>query len=150
MPGTPRRDHVDPTLDLRPVYPRPEPPGPGSCGSRRTGPGRGAAGAALGYTGGGPLVVLPAAVAGSYPATGRDIYGEARITRDILGLRAAVEPGNSGGPLVLEDGAVGGLVFAESQTSPDVGYALTPSAVANRIAPAIGSRGAVDLGQCIR
>jgi S1-C subfamily serine protease len=113
-------------------------------------PGRGAVGAALGYTGGGPLVVLPAAVAGSYPATGRDIYGEARITRDILELRAAVEPGDSGGPLVLEDGSVGGLVFAESRTDPEVGYALTPTAVANRVAPAIGSVGAVDLGRCIR
>ena len=113
-------------------------------------PSRGALGAALGYTGGGPLQVLPAAVAGSYPATGRDIYGQDRITRDILELRAAVEPGDSGGPLILEDGSVGGLVFAESRTDPEVGYALTPSAVANRIAPAIGSQGAVDLGQCIR
>jgi S1-C subfamily serine protease len=113
-------------------------------------PERGAVGAALGYTGGGPLQVLPAAVTGSYPATGRDIYGEDRITRDILELRAAVEPGDSGGPLILEDGSVGGLVFAESRSDPEVGYALSPSAVADRIAPAIGSVGAVDLGQCIR
>ena len=113
-------------------------------------PARGAVGAALGYAGGGPLVVLPAAVAGSYPATGRDIYGDSRITRDILELRAQVEPGDSGGPLVLQDGTVGGLVFAESRTDDEVGYALTPSAVANRIAPAIGSRGGVDLGECIR
>jgi S1-C subfamily serine protease len=113
-------------------------------------PARGAIGAALGYTGGGPLQVLPAAVAGAYPATGRDIYGGDRITREILELRARVEPGDSGGPLVLEDGSVGGLVFAESRTDPEVGYALSPSAVADRIAPAIGSVGAVDLGQCIR
>jgi S1-C subfamily serine protease len=113
-------------------------------------PSRGAVGATLGYAGGGPLVVLPAAVAGSYPATGRDIYGSDRVTRDILELRAAVEPGDSGGPLVLEDGTVGGLVFAESRTDPDVGYALTPATVEGRVAPAVGSRGAVDLGQCIR
>ncbi len=115
-----------------------------------TNPDRGAVGAALGYTGGGPLQILPAAVAGSYPATGRDIYGQDRITRDILELRAEVQPGDSGGPLILEDGSVGGLVFAESRTDPEVGYALTPTAVANRIAPSIGSVGAVDLGQCIR
>jgi len=113
-------------------------------------PARGAVGAALGYTGGGPLAVLPAAVAGAYPATGRDIYGDKRITRDILELRAEVDPGDSGGPLVLEDGTVGGLVFAESRSDPEVGYALTPSSVANRIAPAIGSQGAVDVGDCIR
>jgi S1-C subfamily serine protease len=115
-----------------------------------TKPSRGTLGAALGYAGGGPLVVLPAAVTGSYPATGRDIYGKGRVTRDILELHAGVEPGDSGGPMVLEDGTVGGLVFAESRTDPDIGYAMTASTVANRIAPSIGSRGAVDLGACIR
>ena len=55
-------------------------------------------------------------------------------------------PATRAGPLVLEDGTVGGLVFAESKTDPAVGYAMSPSVVANRIAPAIGSRGAVDVG----
>ncbi len=138
----------DPTVDLA-VLSVPSLQGPvlRFAGSK---PERGTVGAALGYTGGGPLQVLPAAVAGSYPATGRDIYGEDRITRDILELRAEVEPGDSGGPLILQDGTVGGLVFAESRTDPEVGYALTPGAVAERIAPAIGSRGGVDLGRCIR
>lgn len=113
-------------------------------------PDRGALGAALGYAGGGPLVVLPAAVSGSYPATGRDIYGTDHVTRDILELRARVEPGDSGGPLVLEDGTVGGLVFAESKTDAEVGYALTPESVAKRIAPALGRTGAVDVGPCLR
>ena len=82
---------------------------------------------------------MPAAVSGTYPATGRDIYGTKRVTRDILELRAEVEPGDSGGPLVLEDGSVGGLVFAESKTDPAVGYALTPGSVWTRIQ--IGDRG---------
>jgi len=113
-------------------------------------PERGSVGAAIGYAGGGPMVVLPAAVAGSYDATGRDIYGKDRVTRRILELRAEVEPGDSGGPLVLEDGTVGGLVFAESRTDPEVGYAMSPVAVADRIGPSIGSRGSVDVGPCIR
>ena len=57
--------------------------------------------------------------------------------REIVELRAAIEPGDSGGPLVLEDGTVGGLVFAESRADPEVGYALSPTAVATRIGPAI-------------
>jgi S1-C subfamily serine protease len=113
-------------------------------------PERGTNGAALGFAGGGPLVIMPAGVSGSYPATGRDIYGTARVTRDILELRAAVEPGDSGGPLVLENGTVGGLVFAESKTDASVGYALSPESVAKRIAPLIGSRSAVSTGPCIR
>ncbi|HEX5829167.1 MAG TPA: MarP family serine protease [Candidatus Limnocylindrales bacterium] len=112
-------------------------------------PGRGTLGAALGYAGGGPLVVLPAAVTGGYEARGRDIYGEDVVVRDILELRAAVEPGDSGGPLVLEDGTIGGVVFAESRTDENVGYALTPTSVAVRIQPAIGRTGAVDLGDCL-
>jgi S1-C subfamily serine protease len=113
-------------------------------------PDRGATGAALGYTGGGPLAVLPAGVTGSYQATGRDIYDRGLITREIIELRAAVEPGDSGGPLVLEDGTIGGLVFAESRADPTVGYALSPTAVASRVAPAIGRTQAADVGPCIR
>ncbi len=113
-------------------------------------PERGAIGAALGYAGGGPLVILPAAVSGSYPATGRDIYDRTRITRQIMELRAAVEPGDSGGPFVLADGTIGGLVFAESKTDPAVGYALTPTIVAARVAPAIGRTGEASVGSCLR
>ncbi len=138
----------DPEFDLAVLY-DPDVHGPVLTIASAT-PARGALAAALGYAGGGALVVLPAAVSGSYPATGRDIYGTSRVTRDILELRAAVEPGDSGGPLVLEDGTVGGLVFAESRTDPAVGYALAPGAVAERVARAIGKTRAVDVGPCLR
>lgn len=112
-------------------------------------PERGIEGAALGYAGGGPLVVLPAAVAGAYQATGHDIYDTGLVTREIIELRAAIEPGDSGGPVVLQDGTIGGLVFAESRVDPNVGYALSPTAVATRIAPAIGRTGSVGVGDCL-
>ncbi len=138
----------DPNLDVALLY------APGVRGPAlrfaSADPRRGTIAAALGYTGGGPLVVLPAAITGGYAATGRDIYGEALVTRDILELRAAVDPGDSGGPLVLEDGTIGGLVFAESRTDPTVGYALSPTRVSVRIAPAIGRTASIDLGRCIR
>jgi S1-C subfamily serine protease len=113
-------------------------------------PGRGAVGAALGFPGGGAFEVIPAAVAGRYEARGRDIYGEAQVTRLILELRAEVEQGDSGGPFVLTDGTVGGVVFAESRADPDVGYALAATSVATRVAPAIGRTSAVDTGPCLR
>ncbi|HYO42704.1 MAG TPA: MarP family serine protease [Candidatus Limnocylindrales bacterium] len=137
----------DPRLDLALLY-APDVSGPVLALAPER-PDRGTLAAALGYAGGGPLVVMPAAVTGSYPATGRDIYGTDRVTRDILELRAQVEPGDSGGPLVLEGGTVGGLVFAESKTDPDVGYALTPESVADRVGPSIGSTAEVDLGPCL-
>ena len=114
-----------------------------------TDPGRGAIGATLGYPGGGALTILPAAVAGRYPATGRDIYGQGTVRRDILELRAPIERGDSGGPLVLSDGSVGGVVFAKARTIRDVGYALAAREVADRVEPAIGRTAAVDTGACI-
>jgi S1-C subfamily serine protease len=113
-------------------------------------PDRGTLGAALGFPGGGSLSVVPAAVTGSYRATGRDIYGQVRVDRDILELRAQIDRGDSGGPFVLQDGTIGGLVFAEARTDPDVGYALSPTSVAVRIAPALSQTGAVATGACLR
>jgi S1-C subfamily serine protease len=112
-------------------------------------PERGAIGAAIGYPGGGSLTVVPAAVTGAYPATGLDIYDKATVRRQILELRAQIDRGDSGGPFVLRDGTIGGLIFAEARTDPDVGYALSPAAVAIRIAPAMGRTGAVDTGECL-
>ena len=110
-------------------------------------PSRGAIGATLGYPHGGPLTVSPAAVAGAYVAQGRDIYGEQRVSRRIVELRAEIEQGDSGGPLILSDGTVGGVVFAEARTDDDVGYALTPTSVARAVEPSIGRTGAVDTGR---
>ncbi len=113
-------------------------------------PDRGAEGAAIGFPEGGPLTVIPGAVSASYTALGRDLYGETRVRRDIIELRAEINEGDSGGPFVLTDGTVGGVVFAESRSDPAVGYALTPTAVADRIAPALGRTSPVDTGDCIR
>ncbi len=95
------------------------------------------------------MAVIPAAVAGSYLAAGRDIYGRGVVDRTIIELRAAIRPGDSGGPLILPDGTIGGLVFAESRTDPSVGYALTPTAVATVAQAAVGRTTRVDLGACI-
>jgi S1-C subfamily serine protease len=113
-------------------------------------PDRGAIGAALGHPNGASLTALPAAVTAQVRARGRDLYGESPVTRDILELRAAIEPGVSGGPLVLTNGTVGGVVFAESRTDETIGYALDPSDVAVAIMPGIGESEAVDTGPCVR
>ena len=50
---------------------------------------------------------------------------------------------------MLADGTVGGVVFAESRTNEEVGYALTATSVATTIAPAVGRTGAVATGSCL-
>jgi S1-C subfamily serine protease len=113
-----------------------------------TDPVRGALGATVGYPGGGNEAVERATVAATYNATGLDVTGEAQVTRRIIELRARVIPGDSGGPFVLEDGTVGGVVFAQSKVDPAVGYALSPTEVLERINPSIGQTRAVDTGPC--
>jgi S1-C subfamily serine protease len=112
-------------------------------------PSRGAAGATFGYPGGGNAAVEPATVAAVYNATGLDVTGNARVTRRIIELRASIVPGDSGGPLLLEDGSVGGVVFAESKVDPSVGYELSPIEVGQRIDGAVGRTSAADTGPCL-
>ena len=112
-------------------------------------PSRGALGATIGYPGGGDASVEPAAVTDAYDAEGLDITGTERVTRRIVELLAKVEPGDSGGPLLLVDGTVGGVVVAESRSDETVGYALSPTSVAVAVGPALGRTRAVDLGPCL-
>jgi S1-C subfamily serine protease len=112
-------------------------------------PQRGDTGAALGFPAGGRMVIVPAAVTDRYGARGRDIYDEHPVTRQILELRAEIDRGDSGGPFVLADGSVGGIVFAEARSDEDVGYALSAPSVAVRIQPAIGRTSEVTVGDCI-
>ena len=113
-------------------------------------PERGTTGTALGHPGGGPLTVIPGAVSATYQATGRDLYGDRSVTRGIVELRAGILRGDSGGPFVLPDGTVGGVIFAQARTDATVGYALSPVDVAKAIQPAEGLTDAVATGPCIR
>jgi len=104
--------------------------------------------AALGHPEGAPLSVIPAGVNQELAARGRDIYGKGVVLRNVIELHAAVRPGDSGGPLIVASGAVGGLVFAESRSDPEVGYALDPADVAAKVRPVLSSTTPVALGSC--
>jgi S1-C subfamily serine protease len=110
---------------------------------------RGDAGAVLGYPGGGGLDPGPAAVLRAFDAVGRDIYGRGEAVRSVLELQAEVRPGNSGGPFVLANGTVGGVVFAASTTDDDVGYAIAAGEVAPRVQQVVGTSREVDTGPCV-
>lgn len=138
----------DPELDVALIH-APELPLPSMVLAPEA-PGRGTVGATLGYPTGSGLTVLPAVVTAEIRARGRDLYGDDPVARDVLELRAAIEPGASGGPFVLANGTVGGLVFAESRTDEMVGYALDPADVAVAIAPGLTETEPVDTGPCIR
>ena len=110
---------------------------------------RGAPGAVLGYPQGGPLDVRRAAVRRTIDAVGRDIYGHGEVERLVLELQTLVRPGNSGGPFVLPDGRVAGVVFAASSGDDDVGYAIAADEVEDPLRNAVGRTTPVDTGPCI-
>lgn len=111
---------------------------------------RGASGAVLGYPGGGPLTGGPAAVRRPIPAVGRNIYGTGDVEREVYELQAVVKPGNSGGPFVLVDGQVAGIVFAASTTDRGVGYAIASTEILPDVQRAIGRTRGVSTGSCLR
>ena len=136
----------DPNLDLAILL---VPDGTGAPLPLVGGAERGDAGVVLGYPGGGPLSGDRAAVLRAIDAVGRDIYGRREAGREVLELQAQVRPGNSGGPFVLLDGSVAGVVFAASSTDDDVGYAIAAQEVAPRVRDAVGRTGEVSTGPCL-
>ena len=105
-------------------------------------------GAVLGYPNDGPYNVQAARIRGEQRLRSPDIYGDGTVVREVFSLRALVRPGNSGGPLVSEDGDVLGVIFAASVTDTDTGYALTAEQVAQGAAEGLAGNAEVGTGDC--
>lgn len=108
----------------------------------------GTPGAVLGYPGGGGFTADAAKVLDEFTAVGRNIYGQGQTSRDVYGVKANIIPGNSGGPLVETNGSVMGIVFAESTTYNQVGYALATPQVINELHQAETQNTPVSTGPC--
>lgn len=94
------------------------------------------------------FTALPARLGRPEYASGPDIYDTTRVVRQIYPIRAAVKPGNSGGPLIAPDGRVYGMVFAAAVSVPDTGYALTARELAYDIKLGNSRRASVPTGAC--
>ena len=70
-----------------------------------------------------------ARIGGTQNAVGPDTYQTGQVNRQIFEIRANVEPGNSGGPLLSPSGTVYGVVFAAAVDASDTGFALTANEV---------------------
>jgi S1-C subfamily serine protease len=90
---------------------------------------RGSDAIVAGYPENGAFLPVPARVGSQWSASGPNIYQTGSVTRAIYAVRATVEPGNSGGPLLAKNGKVYGVIFAASTTTHNTGFALTASAV---------------------
>jgi S1-C subfamily serine protease len=86
-------------------------------------------GSVIGYPGGGPQTESPARIAEEIDARGTDIYRDDETTRRVYVLAAALHPGDSGAPLLDQDGDVVGLAFAVDPGDDATAYALTNAEV---------------------
>jgi S1-C subfamily serine protease len=118
----------DPQVDVAVLYV----PGLNMTPLRFAGQAQGGADAVVaGYPLDHPFTAVPARIGGIQRAQGPDIYQTGQVDRQIYEIRAVVEPGNSGGPLLSSSGAVYGVVFAAAVGVSDTGFALTSAEVAS-------------------
>lgn len=109
---------------------------------------KGTAVAVAGYPGGGGFTAAPGAILDSFTAVGRNIYNQGSTERQVYSIKADVEQGNSGGPLIAADGSVAGVIFAKSTAYDQVGYALTIDQILQQLSQTANSTAAVSTGSC--
>jgi S1-C subfamily serine protease len=140
--------YFDPEKDIAVVITDPIDGRPGSF-AQNIAP-KGSDAIVAGFPGGGNLTATPARVRGVIDARGENIYGDIGVQREVYAFRANVLSGNSGGPLVDNQGRILGLVFGSSIDS-DIGYALTNAELDTALAIAQSwkeSDGPVSTGSC--
>ncbi len=102
----------------------------------------------LGYPEDGGFDVRAARVRSRETISGKDIYGDATVDREIYAIRSLVRSGNSGGPLVTPSGQVLGVVFATALDSKDTGFVLTDAEIAPDANAGQDATAAVGTGNC--
>lgn len=108
----------------------------------------GTAGAIQGYPNGGPFRSVSASVLSVGTVGVPDVYEMSVTDREIYALEAEVLPGNSGGPLLTDAGAVAGVVFARGENDSSRGYAMTSSELQPVLDVLGGMQDAVPTGDC--
>lgn len=104
------------------------------------------AAAVLGYPENGPFSAAAARTGDTRPVRTTDIDGAGPVSRMVLSFRGSVRHGNSGGPLVNEQGQVVGTVFASTvDANPAGGYAVPNERVMLALA---SQKSGVDTGAC--
>ena len=111
-------------------------------------PAAGASGAILGFPENGPYDVRAARIGATSVVRSQDSYGRGPISRSMTSIRGLVRSGNSGGPVVGDDGTVLTTVFAATVGGRVRGGYGVPNAIVRRTLA--GARGEVDTGPCAR
>ena len=102
---------------------------------------QGAAAALLGYPENGPYTAVPARVGKTVTLVGRDAYGRFPTLRRVTAVRGTIRSGNSGGPVVDEQGRVVATVFGgRTGGGEPSGYGVPNELVLEALAAASAGR----------
>jgi S1-C subfamily serine protease len=136
----------DPTVDIAILSVPSLPSGPLAFSDAPVTPGADAI--VMGYPGGGGFMATPARVRELITLNGPDIYRSVTISREVYTVRATVDQGNSGGPVIDLNGQVLGVVFGAAVDDNDTGFVLTAKEVAAQLAH-IGDTAPAATGACV-
>lgn len=103
----------------------------------------------LGFPQGGPFKASPARIRDRFLVSGPNIYADNRVEREAYSLRGTVVQGNSGGPLIDEQGQVLGLIFGADVNQEETGYALTRAEVMSHVGDLNKWTQPVETGACV-
>lgn len=103
----------------------------------------------LGYPGGGVFGSGPAVISDEFEADINDIYGNPNDDQDIYVLNADVVEGDSGSPVIQQNGLVAAIVFARSPNEAGKGFAVPTSQFIGEVRQAQSLYTAVDSSKCL-
>lgn len=102
----------------------------------------------VGYPLNGPFTAVSARIREMRQVSGKDIYDNATVVRQVYIIRSTVLSGNSGGPLLTPDGQLLGVIFAAAVDDQETGFALTADEAQPIGAAAAGRSNPVSTGNC--
>jgi hypothetical protein len=103
--------------------------------------------AVLGYPGGN-YAAVPGLLRDDLEVSSTNIYDNISFNRHAYGLQAQTYKGSSGGPVVLRDGSVAGIIFSKSTQNDDYAYALASSYLIDGFNQTKSSTQRVGTGAC--
>jgi S1-C subfamily serine protease len=104
----------------------------------------------LGYFNGVSFAAVPARIREVIDLTGTNIYHSTKVTREAytLRLRAPMEQGYSGAPLIDLNGRVLGVAFGVAIDDPETSFVLTAKEIAPQLAKT-GNTSPEQTGACV-
>jgi S1-C subfamily serine protease len=102
----------------------------------------------LGYPGGN-FTILPAVVSEQTQLVTDNLYNVGTVDRQVYEVQAPVGPGSSGGPMILQNGQVAGVIFARNGALNSYAYALTSTSVLSKVHQAERATRRISTGVCL-